>query len=203
MKHATSRELFEYWDRVRHGEKAPRRSAIEPSDLRRILADTFILEVADREKYVVRLAGTRICGAYCRELKGTNFLDLFEKDDRSAVATLGTAVAEDGAGAVLTISAATARQKNLSFEMLMLPLRHGTDSFDRLLGSFAPFDRPYWLGTEPVVRQTVTSLRLVWPDEKPHFMRRASDRKEPSLIPFPVDGGRRRGHLYVLDGGKD
>ena len=61
MKHATSRELYDYWDRLRRGQPAPHRSDIEPSDIRRILADTFILEVADRETYAIRLAGTRIC----------------------------------------------------------------------------------------------------------------------------------------------
>ena len=58
MKHGASRELYEYWNRLRGTDKAPQRSAIEPSDLRRVLADTFILEVAGREKYDVRLAGT-------------------------------------------------------------------------------------------------------------------------------------------------
>src|SRR6185436_10758974 len=77
MKHATSRELYQYWDRVRRGQPAPKRSDIEPSDIRRILADTFILEVTDRETYAIRLAGTRICALYGREIKGTNFLDLW------------------------------------------------------------------------------------------------------------------------------
>ena len=57
MKHATSRELYDYWDRLRRGQPAPHRGDIEPSDIRRILADTFILEVGDRETYMIRLAG--------------------------------------------------------------------------------------------------------------------------------------------------
>src|SRR5512146_2629747 len=44
MKHATTRELYDYWNRVRGGERAPLRSAIEPSDIRRILGEMFILE---------------------------------------------------------------------------------------------------------------------------------------------------------------
>ena len=44
MKHDTSRELFRYWDGIRRGQPAPKRSDIEPSDIRRVLADTFILE---------------------------------------------------------------------------------------------------------------------------------------------------------------
>src|SRR5438477_817867 len=165
MKHGASRELYDYWNRVRGGERAPQRSAIEPSDLRRILGDTFILEVGSRDKYDVRLAGTRVWSIYCRELKGSNFLDLFAGEDRSAMATLAAAVSEDGAAAVITVNATTARNDSLTCEVLLLPLRHGGGApFDRVLGTIAPLERPYWLGTEPVTRQTVTSLRLIWPD---------------------------------------
>lgn len=227
MKHSASRELFEYWNRVRGKERAPHRGAIEPSDIRRILADTFILEVVDREALQVRLAGTRVCSIYCRELKGTNFLDLWRADDRSAMGTLAAAVAEDGAAAVVTVEAKTARDQEVAAELLLLPLRHSGPTFDRILGSFAALERPYWLGTEAVDRQTIASLRLIWPDEQPHFMRRRTDMPQgvPSTvpssmplaglpmgratdatgqapIPFPGRNSRRRGHLFVVDGGK-
>ncbi len=175
MKHATSRELYEYWNRVRGSERAPHRGAIEPSDIRRILADTFILEVVDRENYLVRLAGTRVCSIYCRELKATNFFDPWQDDDRSAIQTLGAAVTEDGAAAVVTVEAKTARNQSVPAELILMPLRHSGPSFDRVLGSLAVLDRPYWLGNEAVEKQTIASLRLVWPDTAPRFGRRRSD----------------------------
>jgi len=208
MKHATTRELYDYWNRVRGGERAPLRSAIEPSDIRRILSEMFILEVLERDNYFVRLAGTRVCALYCREIKGTNVLDLWSGEDRQAMATLAAAVSEDGAAAVVTISAWTAREQEVQCELILLPLRHGGTRFDRILGSCAVMERPYWLGSEPVVRQSIASLRLIWPDEVPVFMRRSSDRAGPTLaatvpsIPLPVAGTRRHGHLFVVDGGK-
>lgn len=205
MKHATSRELFDYWNRVRDGVPAPRRVDIEPSDIRRILADAFILECADREHYPIRLAGTRICGLLCREIKGDDFRSLWQAADRDAVATLGTAIASDAAGAVLTVDARTDRGRTLTAEVLMLPLRHNGPANDRILGSLAPFDRPYWVGTEPVSALAIVSLRLIWPDEQPHFLRRApaagQDLPHPAAIPAP--NARRRGHLTILDGGKE
>ena len=208
MKHATTRELYDYWNRVRGGERAPLRSAIEPSDIRRILSEMFILEVLERDNYFVRLAGTRVCALYCREIKGTNVLDLWSGEDRQAMATLAAAVSEDGAAAVVTISAWTAREQEVQCELILLPLRHGGTRFDRVLGSCAVMERPYWLGSEPVVRQSIASLRLIWPDEVPVFMRRRSDRAEATVastvppIPMPVAGTRRHGHLFVVDGGK-
>jgi hypothetical protein len=209
MKHGTSRELYEYWNRMRGTERAPQRSAIEPSDLRRVLADTFILEVSDRTQYVVRLAGTRVCAIYCRELKGLNLLDLWQAEDRSAMATLGAAVSEDGAAAVVTIDATNDRNQSVACELLLLPLRHSGPAFDRILGSLAALDRPYWLGTQPVVSQSITSLRLIWPDEAPHFMRRRRDDLRVSERPtpvtplrFPLPNSRRHRHLFVVEGGK-
>jgi hypothetical protein len=205
MKHATSRELYDYWNRLRRGQPAPHRSDIEPSDIRRILADTFILEVGDAETYVIRLAGTRVCALYGREIKSTNFLDLWAADDRQAIATLAAAVSRDAAAAVLSVEGHTARRRTLACEFLLLPLRHGKSGYDRVLGSLAPTEQPYWIGSEPVTGQSVTSLRLIWPDERPYFMRRASDRPQAGNGPvvLPIDSRRRRGHLFVLDGGKD
>lgn len=210
MKHGASRELYEYWNRVRGPERAPHRGAIEPSDIRRILADTFILEVIDRSTYAVRLAGTRVCSIYGRELKGSNFLDLWRADDHSAMSTLAAAVSEDGAAAVVTIEGKTDRNQSVAAELILLPLRHSGPAFDRMLGSLAALDKPYWLGSDPVTRQTIASLRLIWPDESPPFMRRRTDMPDAArtplasaqTIPFPA-GPRRRGHLFVFDGGKD
>ena len=92
------------------------------------------------------------------------------------MATLAAAVAEDGAAAVVTMSARTARDQDLLCELILLPLRHGDGAgFDRVLGSVAALERPYWLGSDPVVSQSIASLRLIWPDEAPTFMRRRSD----------------------------
>ena len=209
MKHATTRELYDYWNRLRGSARAPLRSAIEPSDIRRILSETFILEVGGRDDYFVRLAGTRVCALYCRELKGSNLLDLWAGEDRSAMATLAAAVSEDGAGAVLTLAAETADEREVACEMLLLPLRHGGEIFNRVLGSCVALERPYWLGTEAVVRQRITSLRLIWPEEAPRYLRRRTDQPAAVLplegrppIRFPISGSRQHGHLFVVDGGK-
>jgi hypothetical protein len=207
MKHATSRELYEYWNRVRGGDRAPQRSAIEPAEIRGILADTFIAEVGNRESYPIRLAGTRVCALYGKEIKGINFLDFWTAEDRSALATLAAAVCEDGAAAVVTTIVLSARSEETTCELLLLPLHHGDKSFNRILGSFASLEQPGWLGADPVVSQQLVSLRLIWPDENPSFMRRKTDRSlnfpaAAALTAIPTRSGRRHGHLIVMDGGR-
>ncbi len=203
MRHATSRELFAYWDRIRDGEAAPRRCDVEPGEIRRILGDTFILEVIGRKDHLVRLAGTRMCSLYGREIKGMPFLALWSRDDRETIASAVADVCKDAIGAVLDVDLVSARGRSVACEFLLLPLRHGVTSRDRILGSCAPHRRPYWFGSDPIVRQSVTGSRLVWPDGHARGAAREPARFV-SLPPafFRAGEGRRHGHLYVVDGGK-
>jgi hypothetical protein len=43
MKQDGSIALFQYWNRLRHGRPAPKRTEIEPADIKRLLADTFMV----------------------------------------------------------------------------------------------------------------------------------------------------------------
>ena len=229
MKHPSTRELYDYWQRLRGARPAPERTEIEPSDIRRILGDTFILEVSSRDEYRFRLAGTRVCALYGRELKGKDFLSFWKGKDRDAIATLLAAVSQDAAAAVLGMTGRSAHDRDLACEVLLLPIRQKGSGFTRIIGSLAPMEDPYWIGIHPILSQSITSLRLIWPDERPHFLLRGDQvdvdampapdalpvapRGEASVrpgvpvrqIPLPPWAGhpnRRVGHLVVLDGGK-
>ena len=49
MKHAATRDLYCYWDSLRGARTAPERVDIDPGAIRRILGDTFIVEVDEDE----------------------------------------------------------------------------------------------------------------------------------------------------------
>jgi hypothetical protein len=170
MKSVVTRSLYEYWTRLRGHRPAPDRNEVDPAAIKGILGDTFILEALDRNTYSFRLAGTRICAAYGRELKGRNLLDFWSGKDRESIACLLAAVVEDGAAAVFGLSATNDRGQIMPVEVVFLPLHHDGPNHTRILGCFAPMDQPYWLGLHPVVRQPLQSLRLIWPDEKPAFL---------------------------------
>ena len=231
MKHPSTRELYDYWQRLRGSRPAPERTEIEPSDIRRILGDTFILEVTSRTEFRFRLAGTRVCALYGRELKGKDFLSFWKGKDREAIATLLAAVSQDAAAAVLGMTGRSAHDRDLPCEILLLPIRQKGGGFTRIIGSLAPMDDPYWIGIHPIMSQVISSLRLIWPDERPHFLRRgdqvvddldavpaadpvsarplgeAPPRPGVPIRPVPLTPwaghpNRRVGHLVVLDGGK-
>lgn len=200
MKHPSCHYLYNYWNRLRAGAVAARRGDIEPAAIRPVLGDAFILEVLDNDTFRFRLAGTRICSIYCREMKGLNFVDLWGKDDRRAITDVMTAVAKRGVVVSLGLNGHSDRGQTLGFEVLILPLRHVGPAFDRIIGAFGAIERPYWLGVHPVVRQDLTSLRLLTPDED---LAAARPETRPTAEIVELSPGIvRRGTFVVHNGGK-
>jgi hypothetical protein len=70
MKHASTRAVFDHWNRRRGLRWAPARSDINPGDIRHVLGDTFMLAADFADGIRFRLAGTRVCALFAREIKG-------------------------------------------------------------------------------------------------------------------------------------
>lgn len=171
MKSVSAKRLYSYWQQLRGDRAAPERRDIDPAAIKSLLSDIFILEHEAAEVFTYRLAGSSLCAAYCRELKGRSFRQFWPDAELEALDTTLLAIREEAAASVIGYDAVNSRGQALAYEMLLLPLRYGGSDFPRLLGVAVPSDQPYWLGVHPVMRHRVTSMRLIWPDEQPAFMR--------------------------------
>ena len=213
MKQQGSITLFQYWNRLRRGRPAPRRTEIEPADIKALLADTFILEQDTRGEPVFRLAGTRLCATYGRELKGYSFPLIWAHRDQRMLARLAHSVFHEKAVIVVTFDGISREGKSNAFEMILLPLEGGLGS-PRSLGAITPLARPYWLGADPIVEGRIDTLRVVDPEREPLFL----DDNRPAIKVPPIapaasqmidggvdapDQGRRIRHLVVFEGGKE
>ena len=85
MKHPSNRELHDYWNERRGSRLAPERADIEPSAIRQVLGDTFVLATDAMGHYPFRLAGTRLCALFSRELKNESFVKLWERSGQTAM----------------------------------------------------------------------------------------------------------------------
>ena len=166
MKHATTRMIFSYWDSLRGERMAPERGEIEPGEIRHVLADTFILEVVERNA-VIRLAGTRICAFFGRELRGKAFARLWQEEAASEIARAVETVLDETAGVVAGLSAVTDEGASVDFEMVLLPLRHRGKPHARILGALSPAVVPAWVGLYPVRHLATSSFRVLWPAARP------------------------------------
>jgi hypothetical protein len=100
MKHASIRELFDYWQTRRGARPAPERSEIEPGAIRSVLADTFMLSFDPSTGHPFRIAGTRVCAAFGRELKGVGFTEIWAAASRDPIRELLATVATETIGVV-------------------------------------------------------------------------------------------------------
>src|SRR6266404_3640180 len=94
MKHPSNREFFAYWDEKRGSARAPERSEIEPSAVRELLGDIFVLSYDSAAGYPFRVAGTRLCALLGCDLKDRSFSAMFAPDARREIEDIITVVAE-------------------------------------------------------------------------------------------------------------
>jgi len=163
MKQASSRELFGYWTARRGNRPAPERGEIEPSAIRRALGDVFILEFDRRGGYPFRLAGTRVCALFGRELKNEAFLDLWDEKIRAPLAQLLAVVADEATGIVAAAKGRTAEGWSQDLELILLPLAHRGNTHARMIGALAPLTAPVWLGSSPLGALSLGSVRHLDP----------------------------------------
>ena len=199
MKHDATRFLFAYWSNLRADRAAPHRREIEPAEIGRVLSNTFILEAEIDGSYNYRLAGTHICAAFGRELKGADWLVGWPGRDREALATLMRSTVSDGAGALLGFDGRNARQQRVPFESLLLPLAYDGPQYRRILGLTVPLDNPYWLGALPVTETALTSLSPIWPSGRDNASSPETADRPATEQRMPL---RRMGHLALYDGGQ-
>ena len=145
MKHPSVRQLFEYWH-VRRCTSLPECGDIRPSEIRSILADTFMLSSTYGGAYRFYAAGTRVCALLGRELKGAAFLDLWSAASHNEVLELLDVIIAESVGVVASADARCSGEAGMRFELLLLPLAMGGRTDTRLLGALVPGAGREWQG---------------------------------------------------------
>ncbi|HZP78662.1 MAG TPA: PAS domain-containing protein [Pseudolabrys sp.] len=205
MKHSSTRELYTYWNERRGTRPAPERDDIDPAAIRKSLGDAFVLANSFSRKHHYRLAGTRVCALFGREMKGEIFSAAWEKASQQALDELLTIVGDEAVGVVAGANAYNAQGDAVELELLLLPLAHRGHARVRALGVLAPIERPYWLGTLPVENLTLTALRHLDPAVEAMPAPTLS-RVEPEEIAGPntplPDGAQVRHGFVVYEGGR-
>jgi hypothetical protein len=192
MKHPSNRELFDYWNERRGERLAPERADIEPAAIRHVLGDTFVIEMCGSENHLFRIAGTRLCALFGRELKAESFLKLWNRTGQTAIRELLAVVMDEKVGIVASATGSTADDilAPINLELLLLPLAFRSHSEARVMGALVPMAAPYWLGAKAIGPLTLGMFRHIGA---------AADTAAPL---FKAAAGRLRHGLTVYDGGR-
>jgi hypothetical protein len=164
MKHPLTRELYDYWNRRRGEEAMPERSDIDPAAIRRILADSFVLAVEPGENPRFRVAGTRICELFGRELRGEDFIGLWGQEAAPQIRDFIALVAGEAIGILAGATMEAGDGLVCPLELLVLPLSHQGGSGRRMLGSLVVLELPFWLGTRLAQRLDLGVVKFVGAD---------------------------------------
>jgi hypothetical protein len=148
MKHPSNQQLYAYWIEQRGDRDAPERSDIDPGAIRGILGDSFVL-AHDTVGCTFRVAGTRLCALFGRELRDEPFTTVWDPDSAMQIRDLVHIVAAEGIGIAAAAFTSVNTDPECGLELLVLPLAHRGMLGVRLLGMLAPLRRPYWLGILP------------------------------------------------------
>ncbi|MBR1198311.1 PAS domain-containing protein [Bradyrhizobium sp. AUGA SZCCT0240] len=162
MKHPSSRQFFAYWDAKRGHARAPDRSEIEPSAVRELLGDIFVLGYENEAGFPFRVAGTRVCALLGRGAKDSSFSALFAEESRREIEDIVTYVAEEMLAAVAGITATSEDGRTAHLELLLLPFNNRAHAPISITGLLAPFEDD--LGTLKDFR--LTSWRYLHRPEK-------------------------------------
>jgi hypothetical protein len=190
VKHASTRLIFEYWNRQRGERSAPTRSEIDPAAIRYALGDTFMLAVDFIDGIRFRLVGTRVCALFGREIKGELFNAIWSETSRARIPNIVSAAVNEAIGAVAGVIGRTENGAETELELLLLPVRRDGRTRVRALGSLAPLKVPYWLGEESVVELELQTLRHI------------GDMQSEAGVPqFRSGAGRHMRHSFLVYSG--
>jgi len=195
MRHRTTETVFNYFNHLRAGRSAPLRHEIDPSVLKNVLPDLFIMEKGRDGLVRFRLAGTRVCLVLGREMREREFADVWDTAFRHRMRLAADTVLANRNPLEVAVTATADDGSTLSLEMLMLPLLSRIDRCDRIFGSLVVLDQAPPL--ESVTRQLRPADIVFAPNG--------------TGLPDRADGGTlgaigglvtRFAHLRVFEGGK-
>ena len=177
MKHPSTRTVFDYWNAKRGTRLVPVRDDIDPTEIRHALGDTFMLAADFVDQLRFRLAGTRVCALFCREIKGEAFNALWNESSRKSIDELLAIVTNEAAGAVAGLTARTEDGEVTDLELLLLPLAS--------------------CRTRPHPRH-----RRAGADEPALLARRQAGHRTHARYAAPYRGRRRRQHCTAFGSGR-
>ncbi|MBX9457125.1 MAG: PAS domain-containing protein [Rhizobium sp.] len=140
MRHKTTEAVFHYFNELRADRTAPLRNEIDPSALKSVLPDLFILEKKRDGSVRFRLAGTRVCLIMGHELRERAFTEIWEETVRHRMRLAADTVLANRTALELAVTAIDEEGDTMALEMLLLPLFSNAEHCDRIFGSLVTLE---------------------------------------------------------------
>jgi hypothetical protein len=137
MFHSNTEQLIDYWQTRKGLDETLSRAAVNPVEFAKVLPQVFMLGRRGPGQYRVRLAGGFIADLHGRELRGEDFLRLWEPSARTPLQLALEAVRRHPEPLVIDADARVT-EAAVRMEILIAPLRGPSGDVDRLIGLYQP-----------------------------------------------------------------
>jgi hypothetical protein len=194
--HPGSRKMFRHWEMTRAEAACPTREAFELAPIKDVMADMVIIDRDHlRSGFRYRLAGTRVCELYGRNITGQDVLigwDNFEKD---VIGRHLLTVVNQKQPAVIRMRLTTNRTQLIAAELLALPVAMPGSHRIQIIGGLFPFVDLRTLGHSTIIARELVSGRVIWTEHEEPAQDVAVDIPE-------LRGLRQQQPFAVITGGK-
>ncbi len=187
MRHPHTQSLLNHWRQERGEQLAPRKTAIEPREIKDHLAYAFLLKRGADDKFNFVLAGTGLCDLFGQELKGQSFVHLWAEPSRNAARTSLVRVCNLSVPTVAVAVGETADLKPMQTEIVFLPYADERNEPTWILGHFQPLEPLSRLLGRRLVRMRMTANAIL-----------TGDVHGPNAVAFEEEKRRPAQHLKVV-----
>ncbi|BCW88331.1 hypothetical protein sos41_14700 [Alphaproteobacteria bacterium SO-S41] len=141
MRQTAAKAILSYWQAIApEAGGAPAHATVEPRALKAQLPDLFLVERLDRAVFAFRLAGTRLCARYGRELRDHDFVRLWPAAQQGEILAQLNRCLQTAQPVMLRGVAATLDGKPVGFEIVLMPLTDAEGRATRVLGAMLTDD---------------------------------------------------------------
>jgi hypothetical protein len=198
MKHKNSHLLVGYWSRLRKGRAVPDQTDIDPRAIKRMLSQVFILDVAQPQRPVYRLAGTALCERFGFELKGTGFLSHWEAQSSLALAALLRQALKMKQPICLSSIGSSADCGMVELETVLCPVSFNGGEPTRFIGLIQILSDQTVLAGRPIAFQRLAASQFVREDEPlPSYDNRTPPPPPPNSL-TPIRSHPKAPHLRLV-----
>lgn len=158
MFHANTHLLIDYWTARAQFGRAPSRAAVDPTDFRQLMPQTFMVGRKARGAYSLRLAGGFVADLHGRDLREADALSLWSEHDRLRLQGALEDIRRHPEPLVVMAEGLT-DGPSLTMEVLLAPLAAHDGGPDRYLGLYQPLAMVSRLQGRNVRELSIRALR--------------------------------------------
>ncbi len=178
--HPGSRQLFRHWEMLRAERACPTREEFEFGPIKNQLPDMLVIDRDFlRNSFKYRLAGSRVCSLFNRNLTGTNVLAGWDNFEADVIARHLNTVLNQKQPAVIRMRLTTDVGQDVAAELVVLPVHMRNSERMQIIGGLFSFRAAQSLGHSVMTRQELVSARVIWTEHEAHVARVESETLPP------------------------